>query len=194
MPQRPHSAPAPAPKLPPLAELLPATLRSARLHYSAFTPADRPAVQEGYGNPRQNRQIGFRIEAPEDLDTQMRYFNELEAEGTGRWFALRLAPDGDAIGGVGLHGYSALHAHAELGYWLLEGHQGQGYMLEAVRHLSEVLLQAGLHRLTAQIETENTASSRLIAKAGYSLEGTLVDCQCKLGRWISLECWARLGR
>jgi [ribosomal protein S5]-alanine N-acetyltransferase len=47
-----------------------------------------------------------------------------------------------------------------------------------------------LHRLEAFIETENEASIRLLEKAGFTLEGTMRDCEIKFGKYISLHIYS----
>jgi [ribosomal protein S5]-alanine N-acetyltransferase len=47
-----------------------------------------------------------------------------------------------------------------------------------------------LHRLEAFIETENEASIRLLEKSGFTLEGTMRDCEIKFGKYISLHIYS----
>jgi O-acetyl-ADP-ribose deacetylase (regulator of RNase III)/predicted acetyltransferase len=63
---------------------------------------------------------------------------------------------------------------ADVGYVLARAHWGRGYMVEAVRTLVQwSMAQAGIHRLGALCDVENTASRRVLEKAGLTLEGTL---------------------
>jgi ribosomal-protein-alanine N-acetyltransferase len=62
----------------------------------------------------------------------------------------------------------------ELGYVLNRNVWGQGYMTEAVRTVIEWgLSQPDIHRVWAYVHVGNTASQKLLEKAGMVKEGTL---------------------
>lgn len=63
---------------------------------------------------------------------------------------------------------------AEIGYWLAQPYWGQGLMSRIVRRLSDFAFeQYQLQRLFGQVFATNTASARVLEKAGFLLEGTL---------------------
>ncbi|MEZ0373434.1 MAG: GNAT family N-acetyltransferase [Candidatus Sericytochromatia bacterium] len=85
-------------------------------------------------------------------------------------------PEGDLCGGIGfiVHGGPPLPHQVEIGYWLGQPYWGQGIMTEAVRVFCHWILQYyGFQRLTAHIFTENTASEKVLLKAGFKLEGLM---------------------
>jgi ribosomal-protein-alanine N-acetyltransferase len=62
---------------------------------------------------------------------------------------------------------------ANVGYWIDEGHAGQGYMPEAVAVvLRYAFEELGLHRVEAAIVPRNRASRRVAEKLGLRDEGT----------------------
>jgi ribosomal-protein-alanine N-acetyltransferase len=62
---------------------------------------------------------------------------------------------------------------ANVGYWIDEGHAGQGYMPEAVAVvLRYAFEELGLHRVEAAIVPRNQASRRVAEKLGLREEGT----------------------
>jgi len=66
------------------------------------------------------------------------------------------------------------NARAEMGYVLSRQYWGQGLMPEAVRAMIAFGFEKmGLNRLEAHCITENTASARVMEKAGMLYEGTL---------------------
>lgn len=92
--------------------------------------------------------------------------------------------DGEAAGGIGLViGTDVSSATAEVGYWLGRVHWGRGIMS---RVLAAVTAQAmgdfGLHRMFAVPFAGNSASARVLEKAGYSLEGRMRRSAVKDGR------------
>jgi [ribosomal protein S5]-alanine N-acetyltransferase len=88
-----------------------------------------------------------------------------------------LVPHGER-GPVGLlrllpQGGTAPH-HLRLGFVLARSHQGRGLMSEAVAGvLAHALAQPGVWRIDAVCDVDNTASQRLLVKAGMHCEGRL---------------------
>ncbi|MDO4740617.1 MAG: GNAT family N-acetyltransferase [Eubacteriales bacterium] len=60
---------------------------------------------------------------------------------------------------------------AELGYVIHPAHWGQGYATEALRAVIDELFRMGLRRVCAAHFAENTASARVMQKAGMRLSG-----------------------
>ena len=84
--------------------------------------------------------------------------------------------DGHAVGSIALSRGSDIHCMtAELGYWLAEDYWGRGIMTQAVRQICEegAELWNDLVRIYAEPFAHNTASRRVLEKAGFTLEGVL---------------------
>jgi ribosomal-protein-alanine N-acetyltransferase len=79
---------------------------------------------------------------------------------------------GSAAGGIGLRLGSDIHrCTAEFGYWLGRAYWNRGIMSEAVAAFSAAAFEAfGLDRLFAEPFANNTASVRVLEKAGFILE------------------------
>jgi len=95
-----------------------------------------------------------------------------------------IAVDGEAVGGIGyvLH-RDVERVSAEIGYWLGEPFWGRGITTEALRAVTEYAVQAhGLTRIYAVPFAWNTASCRVLEKAGYVLEARLRKSAIKDGR------------
>jgi len=72
---------------------------------------------------------------------------------------------------------------AEIGYWLAEPFWGRGVMTEAVCAVTEYAIKTfGLTRIFAVPFAWNTASCRVLEKAGYVLEARLQRSAIKDGR------------
>ncbi len=60
---------------------------------------------------------------------------------------------------------------AEIGYWLLNQHWGQGYGCEVIKAGIDIAFnELGFHRLEAHINFDNSASQKVAKKAGMKLE------------------------
>jgi RimJ/RimL family protein N-acetyltransferase len=97
-----------------------------------------------------------------------------------------IAVDGAAVGAVGLKLHEDVErVSGELGYWLGEEFWGRGITTEAVRAVTRYGLEAlGLTRIYALPFEWNTASCRVLEKAGYFLEARLRRAALKEGRII----------
>ena len=63
---------------------------------------------------------------------------------------------------------------AGIGYWVVPSQRGHGHASRAVRLITQwALLSAGLSRVEAWVEPDNTASQQVLISAGYEHEGTL---------------------
>jgi len=81
-------------------------------------------------------------------------------------WAVRRKSDGVYLGRVDAEITLTMEA-SNVGYYFFPPHWGQGYATEAVRVVSQHLLSQGVHRLVATVTAGNTASERVLQKAGY---------------------------
>lgn len=88
---------------------------------------------------------------------------------------------------VGLAFYawgSQLHDWMEVAYIIDIAQRGKGYATEAVQILVDFLfLTRQLERIQALIDVENTASQKVIEKAGFFREGELRNAYWPRGEW-----------
>ena len=93
--------------------------------------------------------------------------------------------EGHAVGSIALClGSDVYCMTAELGYWLAEDFWGKGIMTRAVQQICEEGAERweDLLRIYAEPFAHNTASRRVLEKAGFTLEGVLRKSVCKRGR------------
>jgi RimJ/RimL family protein N-acetyltransferase len=83
--------------------------------------------------------------------------------------------DGDAVGGVGLLLHDDVErVAAEIGYWLGESFWNRGIMSAVVAAVTQYGFDRfSLTRIYALPNARNTASQRVLEKAGYAREGVL---------------------
>ena len=83
--------------------------------------------------------------------------------------------DGRAAGGISVcRGGDVYCKSAELGYWLGVPFWGRGIMTEAVRQICHDAFEClDIVRIHAEPYARNTASRRVLEKAGFTREGTL---------------------
>jgi [ribosomal protein S5]-alanine N-acetyltransferase len=97
-----------------------------------------------------------------------------------------IAVNGVAVGGIGFVLQNDVErVSAEIGYWLGQSFWGRGIASEAVVHVTRYAIdQHGLTRVFALPFAYNTASCRVLEKAGYLLEARLRRSAIKDGRIV----------
>ncbi|MEV2216499.1 GNAT family N-acetyltransferase [Streptomyces sp. NPDC050997] len=83
-------------------------------------------------------------------------------------FALVRRSDGRAVGGLGFHSAPDEEDRAEIGYDLVPGARGHGYVTEALRALSQwALARADVRSLFATVERDNAPSQAVLSRVGF---------------------------
>lgn len=128
-------------------------------------------IFSGYGNPQVRRFLGFFINKLNEAQQQIDYVNQLQQQGRGEWFALRL-PDNTFVGAVGYSRQTPNASTAELAYWLLPNFWRQGLATEALIALGHYLANKGLKGMQALTDPANIPSVRLLTKLGFAYSHT----------------------
>lgn len=147
-----------------------------------FTEADIDALAALHGHPDVMRHIDDGRPVPRDVVTQqqfpriLREYDELPA-GQG-CFAAAEKSTGAFLGWLSLRPATSvgLNGGTELGYRMLPAVWGLGYATEGARALvHNAFTELGVDRIVATTMTVNTASRRVMEKAGLSLIRTFFE-------------------
>ena len=103
----------------------------------------------------------------------IKYTRDSQINGGEQCFAITL--DGKVIGCISYTIQSGCKSNsATIGYYIGKDYWHSGYMPKAVALIIEKVFEnEGIHRIFAEIFTENTASARVLEKCGFTLEGIL---------------------
>jgi RimJ/RimL family protein N-acetyltransferase len=83
------------------------------------------------------------------------------------------AETGEVIGGGMLHHLDAERKIVEIGYWVLPRARGRGVATTIARMLAEHAFSLGVARFAAYVNVGNTASERVVERAGFTREGVV---------------------
>ena len=116
---------------------------------------------------------------------RLRSYKSEMRQGIGYSFLIFRRADDLMLGGITLSNLRRGVSQAgTLGYWIGEAHSRQGYMTEALAALLEFAFgRLGLHRVEAACLPGNTASRRLLERAGFREEGYARQYLRIDGRW-----------
>ena len=149
-------------------------LETERLRLRPMTEADLGFIYRLFSDPETNRYSSYPdLAAPEDAGRMYGGYLRPGFEDHFR-LALELRETGEAVGTLGLYRYSERDRRAELGYDLLKGQWGRGYMTEAAGALLGYGFgELGLNRVEATVDPLNLRSVRLLERLGFTLEGRM---------------------
>ena len=107
-------------------------------------------------------------------------------------FAFAVTVDDKVIGSIGVFRQGNIHRlTAELGYYISEEYWGNGIMTEAVKQICEyVFRNSDIIRIYAEPFSYNTASCRVLEKAGFQFEGLLRHNAIKNNKVIDMKMYA----
>ncbi len=170
-------------------------LVTERLLLRRVSTEDAEAVLAGYSDPRVYQFMSVSYHNLQEIKVQLDWYERLLSAQSGIWWGICMKEGGQMIGNGGFHDWHHQHRKAELGYWLLPEFQGRGLASEAITAMINYgFAGMSLHRIEAEVETENTASSVLLRKLGFTLEGIKKECEFINERFVDLETWAKLEK
>ena len=107
-------------------------------------------------------------------------------------FAFAITLDGKAIGSIGVFRQENIHFRtAEMGYYIGEEYWDNGYTTKAVKQACSFMFEnTDIIRIFAAPFAHNTASCRVLEKAGFICEGVLKSNAYKNGNIVDMKLYA----
>ena len=99
-----------------------------------------------------------------------------------------------AIGSIDIHNIDLNNYSAEIGYWLSEEYNGNGYMSEAVKLIEKQSFASGLNRIVIRTEVNNLPSSRVAEKNDYIFEGINQQALLKYNKFRDIKVYAKIKK
>ena len=157
-----------------------------------FLNNDLENVFKGLSHPDVIRYYGVSYSSLADTNDQLIWFNELEKNGTGVWWAICDKAQHTFLGGIGFNDLSNINKQAEIGFWLLPEYWGQSIIIEvALLICSYGFKELGLTTIEAAVELENVNCIRVLNKLGFKHKETRENCELKNDRYISLAIYVK---
>jgi len=150
----------------------PDTIATERLILRKPLIDDAGAILDAYArDPEVTKYLTWRSDqTPVKVQEFLRRVLSGWEKGTSFAWTVTLKEGNQIIGMIDLR----METHANLGYVLARQFWNRGYMTEAVTAVASwALQQEEINRVWAVCDVENTASARVLEKAGFAREGTL---------------------
>ncbi len=161
-------------------------LITERLRLREFRETDWPDVWRYQRDPLYLRYYEWSERTPEAVQAFVAMFLAQQRAVPRHQFQLAITVQGSdqVIGNCGIRMAAPGAREANMGYELASEQWGKGYATEAARAIVAFgFTDLGLHRIAAECVADNTASARVLARLGMSLEGRLREKQWYRERW-----------
>lgn len=170
-----------------------ATIRTDRFLLRQFCPDDLAFVFEGLSHPDVIRYYGVRYASLEETNEQLIWFNDLQKNETGIWWAICDKENLSLLGAIGFNDLNKTDQKAEIGFWLLPEHWGKGIIKEVANPICNYAFEKlDLRKIEAMVETENENSKKVLKKIGFDYQETMKNYEIKNDNFISLAIYAKL--
>jgi [ribosomal protein S5]-alanine N-acetyltransferase len=153
---------------------------------------DEEALARHANNPNVSRNMRDRFPHPYSRADAAWWIARAGAQSPQTDFAIVV--EGEAAGGIGfILQEDVSRRSVEIGYWLGEAFWGRGIATDAVRAMTDhIFANFDVCRIYATVFESNPASSRVLDKAGFILEGRLRKAVTKSGETIDALMYAML--
>ena len=160
----------------------------------AWTLADAPALAKLINNKKVQDNLRDGLPFPYGEEDAKAFLSAMLASDPDQNLAFAIEADGKLIGSISATRCANIHFRtAELGYYLGEPYWGKGFATEAVRQICDYIYRnTDIIRIFAEPFAYNTASCRVLEKAGFQLEGLLRSNAVKNGRILDMKMYARI--
>ncbi|MFK7935973.1 MAG: GNAT family N-acetyltransferase [Saprospiraceae bacterium] len=146
-------------------------------------PTDAPCFADAANNPRIANNLTNVFPHPY-TEADAEFFIQLTQKANPRE-VMAIVVAGKAVGAIGVHPQADIFCkNAEMGYWLAEPYWGKGIITEAIKKMVEyAFANFAIDRIFARPFGRNIGSQRVLEKAGFTLEGRLVNTIYKNGQY-----------
>ena len=172
-----------------------ATIHTDRFLLRQFCSDDLVFIFEGLSHPDVIRYYGVSYASLEETNEQLIWFNTLQKNETGIWWAICDQESLVCLGAIGFNDLSKTDQKAEIGFWLLPEHWGKGIVKEVANPICNYAFKKlGLRKIEAMVETENENSRKVLQKLDFDYHKTMENCEMKNDKLISLAIYVKQKR
>ena len=146
-------------------------LETERLILRRYNESDINAFYEILHDDRLHKYIPFPdLTFEEELEYIRNCMKDVETDRCERW-SIVLKETNETLGNISVNTVVKKHNYCDVGYVIRYDYWGNGYASEALKAVSDYLLDSGYHLVECTCNEFNTQSSRVMEKAGFKKDG-----------------------
>ncbi len=168
-------------------------LETERLTLRRYKESDIDVMYEIITDERLSTYIKFpNLTKDEELDCIKKWIDEADESKYERWVIERKS-DGIVVGNIDVNTVVKKHNYCNVGYTIRYDYWGNGYASEALKVVSDYLLdERGYYLVECSCNELNTQSSRVMEKAGFNKDGYIQNRRLnKDGTYSGVEYYSK---
>ena len=156
--------------------MLSPTIETERLILRRYKESDIDAIYDIITDERLSTYIYFpSLTKEEELDAIRQWIKDADVSQYEKW-VIELKDDGSVIGNISVNTVVKKHNYCNVGYVLRYAYWGNGYASEALKVISDYLLNdRGYYLVECSCNELNTQSSKVMVKAGFKKDGYVAN-------------------
>ncbi|MFV0363033.1 MAG: GNAT family N-acetyltransferase [Suipraeoptans sp.] len=158
----------------------------------AWVLDDACDLSKAINNKRITDNLRDGIPSPYTQTDAVEFINSILSAPVDSQYAWAIHDNGKAIGSIGIFRKDNIHNRtAEMGYYLAQPYWGRGFTTNAVKEACHYVFEhTDIIRIFAEPFAQNSASCRVLEKAGFQFEGTLHRNAVKNGEIVDMKLYA----
>ena len=167
-------------------------LETKRLILRRYNESDIDAFYEILHDDRLHKYISFPdLTKDEELEYIRKCMDEVEDSKYEKW-AIVIKETNETIGNISVNTVNEKHNYCNVGYVVRYDYWGNGYAGEALKAVSDYLLDSGYYLIECSCNELNTQSSKTMIKAGFKKDGYIANRRLnKDGTYSGVEFYSK---
>ena len=148
-------------------------LETERLILRRYNESDLNAFYEIIHDKRLQNYIPFPdLTFDQELEYIRNCMKDVETDKCEKW-AIVLKENNETLGNISVNTVVKKHNYCDVGYVIRYDYWGKGYASEALKAVSDYLLDSGYYLVECTCNELNKQSSRVMEKSGFRKDGTI---------------------
>ena len=170
-------------------------LETERLILRRYKESDIDMQYEILTDSRLSKYIKFpNLTKEEELECIKDWIKNVENSKYEKW-VITLKDNNVPIGNISVNGIEKKHNYCNVGYVIMYDYWGKGYASEALKVVSDYLLDSGYYLVECSCNELNKQSSRVMEKAGFKKDGYIANRRLNSdGTYSGVEYYSKMRK
>lgn len=172
--------------------MLSPNIETERLILRRYEESDIDAMYEIITDARLSKYIKFpSLTKEEELECIKKWINDADESKNERW-VIEIKNTHEVVGNIDVNTIVKKHNYCNVGYTIRYDYWGNGYAPEALKAVSDYLLDSGYYLVECCCNELNKQSSRVMEKAGFKKDGYIANRRLnKDGTYSGVEYYSK---
>ena len=168
-------------------------LETERLVLRRYEVSDIDMMYQILTDNRLSKYISFpNLTKNEELECIKKWIKDADIDKYEKW-VITLKDNNEPIGNISVNGIEKKHNYCNVGYVIMYNYWGNGYAAEALKAVSDYLLESCYYLVECSCNELNKQSSRVMEKAGFIKDGYIANRRLnKDGTYSGVEYYSKI--